>query len=229
MTTFEVQDTDLFLVGVDKSRFLERRTMDFAVGTAVALGCIVPALLVSRGGLLVLLVLMSGLLGFRLSLNTTLAIRREARARRRHLEMATAVFLELINVMLAGGAGLETSITAAADAGDGPGFSLLRLATIRAQSARVPYWESFSRLGNDSGVDCLVELAHTMQLSAESGARVRDSLTVKAQSLRKKNLIRIEHDEEQRTEKIGLPLVVLFLGFLGLVGYPAFDQAMTSL
>jgi len=77
-------------------------------------------------------------------------------------------------------------------------------------------------------VSSLVEVAHTVQLAGQHGARVRTSLVTKAESLRKKNLARVEFDEEQRTEKIGLPLVVLFMGFLTLVGYPAFVQTMSS-
>ncbi|MCE2736373.1 MAG: hypothetical protein ACK45J_00380 [Acidimicrobiaceae bacterium] len=153
---------------------------------------------------------------------------RDAESVRRQLDLATAVFLDLVNVMVAGGAGIETSVLAASHSGDGPGFSLIRTAVMRAQSARVSYWDSLAELGHRVQVSSLVEVAHTVQLAGQHGARVRTSLVTKAESLRKKNLARVEFDEEQRTEKIGLPLVVLFMGFLTLVGYPAFVQTMSS-
>jgi Flp pilus assembly protein TadB len=156
------------------------------------------------------------------------SIRRRAEEIRRQLELATAVFLDLVNVLLAGGAGIETSVIAAANAGDGPGFSIIRLAVMRAQSARLSYWDSLAEVGHIAGTSTLIEVAHTVQLSGQHGARIRASLVSKAVALRNRNLARVEHDHEQRTEKIGLPLILLFLGFLLLVGYPAFSQTLAS-
>ncbi len=131
--------------------------------------------------------------------------------------------------MMAGGAGLETAIRAAAEAGDGPGFTHLRIAVMRAHSSRTSYWDSLATVGHETGVESLVEVAHTMQLAGEGGARVRSSLAAKASALRKRNLARVEHSAEEGTEKMGLPLVVLFVGFLVLVGFPAFSQTMSTL
>ena len=166
---------------------------------------------------------------YALSLHPARTVKREADKIRRQLDLSTAVFLDLVNVMIAGGAGIETSVLAASNSGAGPGFSLIRLAVMRAQSARVSYWDSLADLGRQVNVASLVEVAHTVQLAGQHGARVRESLAAKAEALRKKNLARVEFEEEQRTEKIGLPLVVLFLGFLVLIGYPAFVQTVTSL
>lgn len=173
--------------------------------------------------------LISGSLAYALSVHPFHVVKREAEKIRRQLDLATAVFLDLVNVMIAGGAGIETSVLAASHSGAGPGFSLIRLAVMRAQSARVSYWDSLADLGRQVNVGSLIEVAHTVQLAGQHGARVRLSLVAKAEALRKKNLARVEFEEEQRTEKIGLPLVVLFLGFLVLIGYPAFVQTLTSL
>ena len=51
----------------------------------------------------------------------------------------------------------------------------------------------------------------------------------KAGSLRARNLARMEHDAHQRTEQMGLPMVVLFISFLVFIGYPAMAQTMGSL
>jgi hypothetical protein len=80
-------------------------------------------------------------------------------------------------------------------------------------------------LGNES----LIEVANSVQLAGEHGARIRQSLHSKAASLRQKNLARIEYEAEQRTEKMGLPIVLLFLGFLLLIGYPAFMGTIGAL
>jgi hypothetical protein len=47
--------------------------------------------------------------------------------------------------------------------------------------------------------------------------------------LRGRNLARIEHEAEERTEHMGLPIVLLFLGFILLVGYPAFVGTLGAL
>ena len=152
-----------------------------------------------------------------------------AKLRRSDMDLAVAVYLDLVNVLLAGGAGVETAMLAAAGAGDGWSFEQIRLALARAQSARRSYWDSLRELGQRTQVDSLEDVAHSVQLAGEHGARIRQSLTAKAHALRARNLARIEHEAEQRTEHMGLPMVVLFLGFILLVGYPAFVGTVGAL
>jgi tight adherence protein C len=152
-----------------------------------------------------------------------------AEVRRADMDLAVAVFLDLVNVLLAGGAGVETAILAAAEAGDGWGFSQIRLSLARSQSARQSYWDGLRELGRTVGVESLEEVANSVQLAGEHGARVRQSLATKALALRHRNLARIEHDAQRRTEQMGLPVVLLFMGFIVLVGYPAFVGTIGAL
>ncbi len=152
-----------------------------------------------------------------------------SRVRRSDMDLAVAVYLDLVNVLLAGGAGVETAMLAAAGAGDGFSFEQIRLALVRAQSSRGSYWDSLRELGERTGVESLEDVAHSVQLAGEHGARIRQSLAAKASALRGKNLARIEHEAEQRTEHMGLPIVLLFLGFILLVGYPAFVGTLGAL
>lgn len=228
MERFLASDADLLLAEVDSMSHSRRvsRHMVFA-GCLLILGVLLG--LMTRSPLTGLGIVVS--FSLLASLVVTLPRRRiqqQAQSHRRQLEMATAVFLDLVNVLLAGGAGIETSVIAASSVGDGPGFSLIRLAIMRAQSSRKSYWESLIEVGTLVNVPSLVEVAHTVQLAGEHGARIRTSLSTKAKALRQRNLAQVEFDEEQRTEKIGLPLVVLFLGFLILIGYPAFTQTVSS-
>jgi tight adherence protein C len=152
-----------------------------------------------------------------------------SRIRRSDMDLAVAVYLDLVNVLLAGGAGVETAMLAAAGAGDGFSFEQIRLALVRAQSSRGSYWDALRELGERTGVESLEEVAHSVQLAGEHGARIRQSLAAKATALRGRNLARIEHEAEQRTEHMGLPIVLLFLGFILLVGYPAFVGTVGAL
>ena len=154
---------------------------------------------------------------------------RHAEHRRLDLDLSVSVFLDLVNVLLAGGAGVETALLAAAGSGDGWGFSQIRLSIARSQSARLSYWDGLRELGRNIGVSSLEEVANSVQLAGEHGARVRQSLSNKALALRHRNLARIEHDAERRTEQMGLPIVLLFLGFILLIGYPAFVSTVGAL
>jgi hypothetical protein len=147
----------------------------------------------------------------------------------RDMDLSVAVFLDLINVLLAGGAGVETAMIAAAGAGDGWGFEQLRTAMARAQSSRRSYWDALRETGEAFGIESLEEVANSVQLAGEHGARIRQSLSSKAASLRIRNLARIEHEAEQRTERMGIPVVLLFIGFILLVGYPAFAGTVAAL
>jgi Flp pilus assembly protein TadB len=157
------------------------------------------------------------------------SLRNIASRAQREMDLSVAVFLDLINVLLAGGAGIETAMIAAASAGDGWGFDQLRMAMARAQSARRSYWDSLRESGEAFGIESLEEVANSVQLAGEHGARIRQSLNAKAASLRLRNLARIEHEAEQRTERMGIPVVLLFVGFILLVGYPAFAGTVSAL
>jgi tight adherence protein C len=157
------------------------------------------------------------------------SLRSVAEQRQGDLDLATAIFLDLLNVLLAGGAGVETAILAAASCGDGWGFTQIRLSVAKSQSSRQSYWDGLRELGLSMGNESLIEVANSVQLAGEHGARIRQSLNSKATALRQKNLARIEYEAEQRTEKMGLPIVLLFLGFILLIGYPAFMGTIGAL
>lgn len=151
-------------------------------------------------------------------------LRSHAAARRRSFEHALSSYVDLVNVLLAGGAGVETALTAAAEAGDGTAFAEIRHTMMRAQAMRRSHWDTFAELGEQLGVEPLIELAASMQLAGEQGARVRQSLASKAAALRARQVSQIEAAAESASERMGLPLVVMFLGYLILLTYPAFQQ-----
>ena len=152
-----------------------------------------------------------------------------AQRRRTDMNMAVAVFLDLVNVLLAGGAGIETAIVTAASAGDGWAFEEIRKTITRAQSSRDHYWDALHEAGTSLHVQSLQDVAQSIRLAGEHGGRIRQSLMSRADSLRKSNLAHIEHEAERRTERMGVPMVVMFVGFVMFIGYPAFATTMTAL
>jgi tight adherence protein C len=158
-----------------------------------------------------------------------LGVRADAAARRRDLRHALSSFLDLTVIALAGGGGVEGALTDAAGIGRGPAAARLRQALATARLHREPPWAALSRLGEELGVEELVELAASMQLAGAEGAKVRASLAAKAASLRAHLRAEAETAAQAATERMSLPVVLLFAGFLVFIGYPALARVLTGL
>jgi Flp pilus assembly protein TadB len=158
-----------------------------------------------------------------------LTLRTQARARRAGFRQALSSYLDLVNVLLAGGAGIETSLEAAAQAGDGWAFTQIRHALLRSRTMRQSPWTCFIELGESIGIRELAEIAASVRLAGEQGARIKLSLSAKAAALRAHQMARIEADAQAATERMGLPTVLMFVGFMVLLGYPAMQQIVRAL
>jgi Flp pilus assembly protein TadB len=158
-----------------------------------------------------------------------LALRSEADDRRTQFRHALGSFLDLVVISLAGGAGVESALRDAAGIGRGWAYAQLRNALdVTTLTGETP-WAALARLGDEVGVSELSELAASISLAGTEGARVRDSLAMKASTLREHAMAEAEAEAESTTEKMAVPVVLLFLGFMILIGYPAFDAVMTTL
>jgi Flp pilus assembly protein TadB len=158
-----------------------------------------------------------------------ISLRSETEERRKAFKRALGSFLDLVVISLAGGTGVESALRDAAGVSRGWAFAQLRNALeVTALTGETP-WAALARLGEEVGVTELVELSATVSLAGTEGARVRDSLAVKAASLRDHALAEAEAEAQSTTEKMALPVVLLFLGFLILIGYPAVDAVINNL
>lgn len=156
-----------------------------------------------------------------------LLLRDEAEKRRRAFRHALSSYLDLVNVILAGGGGIETSLHAAAEAGDGWAFASIRRALDRARLTNRSPWDTFAELGDDLGIEELAELAASVELAGSQGARIRASLAAKADSLRGHQVAETEAAAEAATERMTIPVAVLLFGFLVFIAYPAVQQITT--
>jgi tight adherence protein C len=149
------------------------------------------------------------------------ALRQEAAERRDAFKHALGSFLDLVVISLAGGAGVESALRDASAIGRGWAFAQLHNALeVTALTGETP-WAVLARLGSELGVSELEELSSSLSLAGTEGAKVRESLAVKASSLRDHALAEAEAKAQSSTEKMAVPVVLLFLGFLILVGFPA--------
>jgi tight adherence protein C len=156
-----------------------------------------------------------------------LRLAEQLKARRTGFAHALSAYLDLVNVILAGGGGIETALLAAADAGDGWAFARLRHALERARRLNRPLWTAFDDLGAELGVDELRDLASAIGLAGAHGARIRSSLAVKADTMRAHQIAATEAAAEATTERMNVPTAVLLLGFLLFIVFPAVT-AITS-
>jgi Flp pilus assembly protein TadB len=152
------------------------------------------------------------------------ALAGQVTARRRGFRHALSSYLDLVTIALAGGAGIESALRGAAEAGDGWAFAEIRAALRRAELTGITPWQSFEQLGASLGVGELRELAASVSLAGELGAKVRQSLVAKADAMRAQQAAEIETAAESNTERMIGPAVMvlgltlfLFYGALGAI------------
>ncbi|MGW5721926.1 type II secretion system F family protein [Amycolatopsis sp. NPDC003865] len=156
-------------------------------------------------------------------------VRGKAARARAEFRAALSAFLDLVWITLAGGAGVEAALLAAADVGRGGAFGQLRRALDAAQLTRTAPWATLRRLGEELDITELAELAASVSLAGTEGAKVRTSLAAKAAALRTHLVADAEADAQAATERMALPVTLLFLGFLGFIAYPAVTQVLNGL
>lgn len=218
---------DLAVVG----RTLERHGLDKLTMATLGLGLpVVFTTIVALGGVtippvLVGVVALGGAVGG--FVYPDLALRSEAAARRRDFRHALGAYLDLVTVILAGGGGVESALDAAANTGSGWAFARIRQALAVSRLNRESPWAVLNRMSDDLAVPELGELASSVGLAGDSGAKVRQSLTAKAASMRDHELTDAHAAAESATERMAAPVVVMLTGFILLIGYPAVANVLT--
>jgi Flp pilus assembly protein TadB len=134
---------------------------------------------------------------------------------------ALSSYLDVTAVLLAGGAGTETALNAAAALGTGWPQRQLRSALDRCRLTGQTPWEAFGELGDRLDVTELSQLSTSLQLAGEHGARVRLTLTERARALRAQQLADVEARARAVTEQMSVPVALLAVAFMLFVGFPA--------
>ncbi|MFG2058549.1 type II secretion system F family protein [Micromonospora sp. NPDC048930] len=145
----------------------------------------------------------------------------EAQRRRDELRYALSAVLDLVVISLAGGAGLEQALDDACADTHGWAAQRLRRAVDTARLLRIAPWQALGQLGEDTGVVELHELAATMSLAGTEGARIRDSLTIRAATLRAHQAAALEARANAATERMSMPVMLLAAAYMLFLLYPA--------
>jgi Flp pilus assembly protein TadB len=139
------------------------------------------------------------------------------------------VFLDLVILGLAGGMGIEGALLAAAELGESDLSRQMFAALCAGRESGDPPWTCLARLGDKLGIDELGELAGAAALAGTEGAKVRATLAARVDTIRRHELAKAEAEANAITERLFMPGVLLLVGFLLFVGYPAFARIVSGL
>ncbi len=156
-------------------------------------------------------------------------MRAQAKRRRANFRHALGAYLDVIDIFLAGGAGVDGALHDAASLGHGWSFNQIRRALHTAELTRTTPWAELGRLGEELDIAELTQLAATLSLAGTEGAKVRASLAAKADALRSKAAADAEATANAATERMSVPAALMAFGFIAFVFYPALSQVSASL
>lgn len=212
---------DLAVCDYDADSFLKKKTIAILGGLAAfvcLIGVSIPEVTALSPGVALVIALCPMSLCF---FGPGLVLRQQAERRRAELRSVTSAIADLVGVALAGGAGVSGSLDAATRQGTGPAFTQVRHSLHEAHLRSLPPWDALGDLAQRVGVRELDELAASIRLAGTDGARIRASVAAKAKTLRTYQLAAMEAEVGAATERMSLPILLLVLGVLLLLGFPA--------
>jgi len=180
------------------------------------------------------------LVGLRLSLQTPLwgslllasvlffapdqEVHSQAKRARADFRRVVGAYLDLISLSLEGGRGVPEALAAAAHVGHGPALERLSHAVASARLTGITPWAGLGRLGEQIGVEELVELAAMLENVADQGAKIKDTLRERAATGRARRAAAVEESAGGQTQSLLLAQMLLALGFLIYLLYPAMSK-----
>ena len=132
----------------------------------------------------------------------TLQLQGNAKERRRDFRHVVSAFLDLVSMNLAGGRGIPEALQSAVGLSNGWGMVRIRETLQDARLQGITPWSALGDLGEEMAVEELRDLAAALALVAEDGAKVRESLSARAVSMRQRELADAEGRAAQRSQSM---------------------------
>jgi len=207
----EVTDTSFDDFAIEKAR------AGLAAGVCLALVAKLAGVI--SGGMPLLIVgLLAASVGY---MAPDFELKKKAKARRLEFSRALTSFITLIGSSISGGGGVSTAMRDAVAMGNGWVFDKLRNALDEAALNGTSSWHALDALGCKLQVTALIELAGSLTLAGNSGARVTETLHSRAESSRAKELAEMRSEAEAKSSTLGLPVGIMLIGWVIFLGYPA--------
>ncbi len=150
-----------------------------------------------------------------------LELKQQADRRRKDFRHAVGAFLDLVAMSLAGGRGVPEALMGASEVGSGWAMWLIKDALANARITGQTPWQALGALGEELKVDELRDLSAALSLVAEDGAKVRESLTARAASLRRKEIAELEGQAGERSQSMLVAQMLMCAGFMLFLIFPA--------
>lgn len=156
-------------------------------------------------------------------------VKGDAAEKRRDFRRVLGAYLDLVAMNLTGGRGLPEALMTAADISDGWALRHIRNTLTDARVTGVSQWTALGRLGEELNVDELKDLGAALGLVAEDGAKVRESLSARAETMRHRELSEIEGAAGAKSQSMLIAQMLLCAGFMVFLMYPAVARVMGSI
>ena len=150
-----------------------------------------------------------------------LEARQAATRRRAEFRRALGAYLDLVALEMAGSAAPAEALPSAARIGTGWPLALIRDTLYRATRAGRSPWTALADLGERIGVGELRDLGQLIALVSHDGARVRSTLTARAQTMRRHELADLQGKAGKADQSMRIAQILIGLGFIVFLGYPA--------
>jgi hypothetical protein len=219
---------DLALLGIEPAAFAGQ-VLGYGLGLFVIPAAIAMTSLFGvkvPTGLLLVLALILGLAGAMVPFSTT---RRAAEEKREHLREVIAMITGLVPLNLSGGAGIEDALTETLRISDDWGFALLRRPVGLAAMEGRSLWGAIDDKLRELGINAFRDIRATLELGGSQGARVAQTLSAKAASLRTDEVRRAEERRNRKSESMYLPGILILFGLLGMFMYPEMAHILKAL
>jgi hypothetical protein len=129
---------------------------------------------------------------------------------------------------MASGSGLAEALHDAAAIGTGPAFGQIRGALADARTDGLTPSQALGLLGQQLQLPDLVETSRRLRLVDSTGAQVELSLRAQAASLRDRELADAQGRANEQSQSMLVAQVVLGLGFVLFLGYPAVIRVLAT-
>ncbi|HEV2636165.1 MAG TPA: type II secretion system F family protein [Actinocrinis sp.] len=153
-----------------------------------------------------------------------LEVRNEGKAKREDFRRVVGAYLDLVSMNLAGGRGLPEALMAAAELSDSPAIRRIRIALTDARLSGQTQWTALRMLGEQIGIEELQDLGFALALVADDGAKIRQSLSSRAETMRRRELAELESKAGARSQSMLVAQMLLCTAFLLFLMYPAVAQ-----
>lgn len=165
-------------------------------------------------------------LGAAMAALPTVRLRSRAAQARRDFRHVVGSFLDLVSMSLSAGRGVPEALDAASTLSDDPAMARIRDALAAARLRGETPWAAMGRLGTTLRIDELRDLSAALALVAEDGAKIRESLSARATSMRRRELADAEGRAGENSESMLVAQLVIAIGFIVFLVYPALSGIM---